>query len=41
MLFGWGFWLWSVPVLAFLVWAARRDWSSLSAAPSLRPAPAA
>ena len=41
MLFGWGFWLWSVPVLAFLIWAARRDWPSLSAPASLRPVPAA
>ena len=32
MLFGWGFWLWSVPVLAFLVWAARRDWPALGRA---------
>ncbi|WP_206604383.1 hypothetical protein [Arthrobacter pityocampae] len=29
MLFGWGFWLWSVPALVFLVWAARADWPSL------------
>jgi hypothetical protein len=33
MLFGWGFWLWSVPALAFLVTAARRDWPRLSARP--------
>jgi hypothetical protein len=25
MLFGWGIWLWSVPVLAFLIPAARSD----------------
>lgn len=41
MLFGWGFWLWSVPALAFLVWAARRDWAALSTPSPLRPAPAA
>ncbi|WP_394249447.1 hypothetical protein [Arthrobacter pityocampae] len=29
MLFGWGFWLWSIPALAFLIWAARKDWPSL------------
>jgi hypothetical protein len=29
MLFGWGFWIWSVPVLVFLVVAARRDWPAL------------
>lgn len=27
MCFGWGFWLWSVPVLALLVGGARQDWS--------------
>ncbi|WP_197060639.1 hypothetical protein [Arthrobacter sp. L77] len=31
MLFGWGFWLWSVPALAVLIWAARADWRSLQA----------
>ncbi|MBG6225939.1 hypothetical protein IWX63_002522 [Arthrobacter sp. CAN_A2] len=31
MLFGWGFWLWSVPALAFLIWAARADWQSVGA----------
>lgn len=41
MLFGWGFWVWSVPALVFLVWAARRDWPSLGGAPPLRPVPAA
>jgi len=30
MLFGFGFWLWSVPVLLFLVPAARADWPRLS-----------
>jgi hypothetical protein len=29
MLFGWGFWVWSVPALALLVAFARRDWRSL------------
>lgn len=28
MLFGWGFWLWSIPALAFLVPAALADWRS-------------
>jgi hypothetical protein len=28
MLFGWGFWLWSVPALAFLIPAAVADWRS-------------
>lgn len=28
MLFGWGFWLWSVPVLAFLIPGALADWRS-------------
>ncbi len=41
LLFGWGFWVWSVPALAFLVWAARRDWPALASEPLLRPAPAA
>lgn len=41
LLFGWGFWLWSVPALVFLVWAARRDWPALSGEGALRPAPAA
>jgi hypothetical protein len=41
MLFGWGFWLWSVPALVFLVWAARRDWPALSGAGALSPVPAA
>jgi hypothetical protein len=31
MLFGWGFWLWSVPVLAALLVLARSDWPSLTA----------
>jgi hypothetical protein len=26
LVFGWGFWLWSVPALAVLVPLARRDW---------------
>lgn len=30
MLFGFGFWLWSVPALAVLVPLAVRDWPSLS-----------
>ena len=29
MSFGWGFWLWSVPALCFLVWLAHRDWPLL------------
>jgi hypothetical protein len=41
LLFGWGFWVWSVPALVFLVWAARRDWPALTSGPALRPAPAA
>ena len=41
LLFGWGFWLWGVPALAFLGWAARRDWPSLSTPPPLMPVPAA
>ncbi len=40
MLFGWGFWLWSVPVLVFLGWAAHRDWPALGAAPATGPAAA-
>ncbi|VII98552.1 hypothetical protein [Arthrobacter sp. DR-2P] len=28
MLFGWGFWAWSIPALAFLVPAALADWRS-------------
>ena len=31
MLFGFGVWLWSIPVLAVLVPLARADWSQLSA----------
>jgi hypothetical protein len=31
MLFGWGFWLWSVPALAILVPLAIRDWNRVSA----------
>ena len=30
MSFGFGFWLWSLPALAFLVPAARADWASLA-----------
>lgn len=26
MLFGWGFWIWSVPALAFLILVAGKDW---------------
>lgn len=40
LLFGWGFWAWSVPALVFLVWVARRDWPALGGAPPLRPAAA-
>jgi hypothetical protein len=29
MLFGWGFWLWSVPALAVIYLGARRDWVTL------------
>jgi hypothetical protein len=28
MLFGWGFWLWSIPALAFFVSAALKDWQA-------------
>lgn len=28
MLFGWGFWLWSIPALAFLVPSALKDWQA-------------
>jgi hypothetical protein len=41
MLSGWGYWLWSVPALVFLVWAARRDWPALSGEGALRSVPAA
>jgi hypothetical protein len=30
MLFGWGFWAWSVPALYVLVRGAKTDWPSLS-----------
>ena len=40
MSFGFGFWLWSVPVLAVLVPCARADWSSLAADHHRRPEPA-
>ena len=30
MLFGWGFWLWSVPAIAVISLAARRDWAALT-----------
>jgi hypothetical protein len=33
MSFGFGFWLWCLPALAFLVTAARADWPALSVAP--------
>lgn len=26
ILFGWGFWLWSIPALAVIVPTARQDW---------------
>jgi len=26
LVFGWGFWVWSVPALAFLILVAGRDW---------------
>jgi hypothetical protein len=26
MLFGWGFWVWSAPALAFLILVAGKDW---------------
>lgn len=29
-LFGWGFWLWSVPATAVLVWAGSLDWARLA-----------
>jgi hypothetical protein len=29
MLFGWGFWLWSLPALAVVYLGAQRDWSRL------------
>jgi hypothetical protein len=29
MLFGWGFWLWSLPALVFVVTMARKDWPAL------------
>ena len=29
MMFGWGFWMWSIPALAFLVWLALSDWPLL------------
>lgn len=29
MLFGWGFWLWSLPALAVLVLGIRHDWAQL------------
>ena len=30
MLFGWGFWFWSVPALAALIWAAHREWRQVA-----------
>lgn len=36
VLFGWGFMLWSGPALAFLTWAATRDWPCLGARSSWR-----
>lgn len=33
MVFGVGFWLWSVPALALLLPVARRDWSRLQGGP--------
>lgn len=45
MSFGFGFWLWSIPVLAALVPAARADWPALSSmglpAPARRRTPTA
>lgn len=38
MLFGWGYWLWSLPVLAVLVPTAARDWPHLSRWPGSRGA---
>jgi hypothetical protein len=38
MLFGWGYWLWSLPVLAVLVPTAVRDWPHLSRRPGSRDA---
>ncbi len=37
MLFGFGAWVWSVPAIAFLVWAARRDWPDLGGADGRAP----
>ena len=33
MLFGWGFWLWSLPALAVLGWGAHHDWPRLQSSP--------
>jgi hypothetical protein len=30
MMFGWGFWIWSVPALVFLCWLAWADWPQLT-----------
>ena len=41
MLFGWGFWLWSLPALGVLILLARREWRSAAASQpadrSIRP----
>ena len=37
MCFGWGFWLWSVPVLALLIRGARHDWWESQGPGSPRP----
>ena len=37
MCFGWGFWLWSVPVLTLLVRGARHDWRNADGPGSSRP----
>jgi hypothetical protein len=38
MLFGFGFWLWSLPALALLVTAARADWPHLTPRTASPPA---
>lgn len=30
MLFGWGFWIWSLPALGFIGWLAWADWRALA-----------
>jgi hypothetical protein len=34
MLFGFWIWAWCLPAIAFLVWAARRDWPRLERPPA-------